>query len=100
METKKMNVETSGPGGSIVSNPNQALLTSRNARPKEPSEIPQPGKDPETVPSKEPEPDTWPRREPEITPGKEPFTTPREIPPVPQDLMISDMTNGIFILTK
>ncbi len=53
----------------------------RNGGPKKPSEIPQPGKDPETIPSQEPEPNVWPRKEPEIQPGREPLTTPPTAPP-------------------
>lgn len=91
MEIKKMNFEISAAGVSMNSNCDQVMLTSRNAKPKKPSEIPQPGKDPETVPSEEPEPDTWPRKEPEITPGKEPLTTPPgappEVPAPPQGLI-------------
>ena len=91
METKKMNFEKSGAGILMNSNRDLVITTSRNPKPKKPSEIPQPGKDPETVPSEEPEPETWPRKEPEITPGKEPLTTPPDAPPEipepPQGLM-------------
>ena len=96
METKKMNFEISGAVVSTNSNRDLVILTWRNAKPKKPSEIPQPGKDPETVPSEEPS--TWPKREPEITPGKEPLTTPPgpqpEIPTPLQGLMTSEMPKG------
>lgn len=52
-----------------------------NAKPERPNEIPQPGKDPETLPSEEPAPNRWPRKEPEIKPEKEPLTIPPTAPP-------------------
>ena len=98
METKQMNLKISGAGVIMNSNGDLVILTSRNAKPKRPSEIPQPGKDPETVPSEEPEPATWPKKEPEITPGKEPLTTPPgpqpEIPSPPQSLITSIIAEG------
>jgi hypothetical protein len=104
METRKMNFEISGAGVSLNSNRNLIILTSRNGKPKKPSEIPQPGKDPETVPSEEPEPATWPKKEPEITPGEEPLTTPPgappEIPAPPQGPMTSNLPNDIFVVKK
>ncbi|HEY0742059.1 MAG TPA: hypothetical protein VGD40_11385 [Chryseosolibacter sp.] len=51
------------------------------AKPKKPNEIPQPGKNPETIPSEEPEPNVWPRKEPEIQPEREPLTVPPTAPP-------------------
>ena len=54
---------------------------SNNAKPQKPNEIPQPGKNPETIPAEEPEPGVWPRREPEIQPEREPLTVPPTAPP-------------------
>jgi hypothetical protein len=62
------------------------FATSDAGKPKKPTEVPSPGKAPETNPSEEPEPVTWPRKTPEILPGKEPQTIPSgppEIPPPP-----------------
>jgi len=57
-------------------------------RPRQPSEIPQPGRTPEAEPAQEPEPNAWPQKNPETQPGKEPLTTPpsapREIPDRPE----------------
>jgi hypothetical protein len=72
--------------------PSMQLLLDRidDSKPKKPNEIPQPGKNPESVPSEEPEPEIWPRKEPEIQPGKEPLTappiTPPEVPEPPQTI--------------
>lgn len=61
---------------------NETLLGSKHSdKPEKPNEIPQPGKDPETMPAEEPGPDVWPRKEPEIQPGKEPLTVPPTAPP-------------------
>jgi hypothetical protein len=46
----------------------------------QPNEIPQPGKEPETVPAREPTPPGWPRTDPEIQPGQEPLTAPPNAP--------------------
>lgn len=102
METKKINFETSGTEISVKSDRNVIIHALENAKPKKPSEIPQPGKDPEIVPPEEPEPSTWPKKEPEITPGKEPLTTPPEAPPEipepPQGLMNLRHANKMFAL--
>jgi len=91
METKKMDFETSNTGISVNLNCDLVIWSSRNAKPRKPNEIPQPGKDPEIIPSEEPEPITWPKKVPEITPGEEPLTTPPatrpEIPEPPQSLI-------------
>src|SRR5688572_24110195 len=98
METEKMNLKKSGAGVLMNTDRDLVILTSRNAKPRKPSEIPQPGKDPETIPSEEPEPATWPKKEPEITPGKEPLTTPPgpqpEIPSPPQSFISGNIAEG------
>jgi hypothetical protein len=67
--------------GIAFSMENIKLSLAKNAKPKKPNEIPQPGKNPETIPTEEPEPRVWPRKEPEIQPGKEPLTVPPTAPP-------------------
>jgi hypothetical protein len=52
-----------------------------NAKPKRPTEVPVPGKNPEIIPAEEPEPNTWPKKNPEIQPEKEPLTVPPTAPP-------------------
>ncbi len=67
-----------------------SLCSMGSKRPKDPEEIPQPGKKPETTPAEEPEPDVWPRKQPEIHPGKEPLTSPPgaplEVPEPPESI--------------
>jgi hypothetical protein len=59
-------------------------------KPKEPNEIPVPGKNPETIPT--PEPGVVPKKEPGIQPEREPLTVPPtpppEIPKPPQEQFI------------
>ncbi|MFZ6012154.1 MAG: hypothetical protein ACOYXT_17565 [Bacteroidota bacterium] len=69
----------------------QSLLRKlHNETPKKPTEIPYPGKNPETIPTEEPQPGVWPKKEPEIQPEHEPLTVPPtappEIPTSPQNL--------------
>lgn len=52
-----------------------------NAKPKRPSEVPVPERNPEINPAEDPEPTTWPKRNPEIQPEKEPLTVPPTAPP-------------------
>jgi hypothetical protein len=49
--------------------------------PDKPSEVPVPGRSPETIPTPEPLPPNWPIKEPEIQPEKEPLTVPPSAPP-------------------
>jgi hypothetical protein len=66
----------------------QAVL---NDKPARPHEIPDPGKEPETIPAPEPGPGVWPKKQPEIQPEREPLTkppgAPPEIPPPPGMIM-------------
>jgi hypothetical protein len=93
MEIRQTLLDTKGTRISMDSNRNLSQHCLRNAKPKKPNEIPQPGKDPETVPSEEPEPITWPKKEPETTPGKEPLTTPPSAPPE-----IPERPDGKYVL--
>ena len=73
-------------------------------KPKKPSEIPVPGKDPETIPTPEPEPGTWPKKEPEIQPEREPLTVPPtappEIPKPPESLNVEEVPNMFVYSAK
>ena len=61
---------------------NSMLFIANNKGKRErPNEIPQPGRNPETVPAQEPEPGVWPKKEPEIKPEHEPLTVPPAAPP-------------------
>ncbi len=75
----------------MMSSRRDVTINLEHMKPKKPSEIPQPGKNPETVPAEEPEPKVWPRKEPEINPGKEPLTIPPskplEIPAPPESVI-------------